>query len=268
MSPCIMKNHTIIRIFGTDAQKLLNNVLSVEFETKDNLPKFWSLLSPKGKILAQGLAIYYKGAFWLEIHKDLAKDFIKKLRLYKMRDDVEFENLENEYLVAHSEKKIIDEICFLDPRHKDLGYYIFAKKERGGNWQHHCEQYDKNRVELAIAKIIDDFAPDEIFPHDIGLDILGGVDFDKGCYIGQEVVSRMQHKANIKRRPIIVENIMPPDNGELFENDKRVGKFGKIIGGKAVGIVRLDRIIDKNNIFANQKRVIISTPSWANYSLG
>ncbi len=210
MSPFIRQNRAIIRISGKDAKKLLNDVLSVEFETNNNSPKWWALFSAGGKIQAEGLSIFFEDSFWLDIHKNVADNFLKKMRLYRFRADVEFENLQRDYIVAWSKEKIEQNICFLDPRDSRLGFHSFIEKQQATNLDENRNGYAIERIGLGIFELCEDFEPDSLFAHDIGMDLLGGVDFSKGCYIGQEVVSRMQHKANIKRRPVIVLNVSAP----------------------------------------------------------
>ena len=88
-----------------------------------------------------------------------------------------------------------------------------------------------------------------VFPHDIGMDLLGGVDFMKGCYIGQEVVSRMQHRGTARRRPVVVSGIEPliddvevPPGTAISVGAREAGQIGRVVDGRAVAIVRLDRI--------------------------
>ncbi len=218
MSPLIRTNRAIIKIFGADAEKLLNNVLSVKFMNKENEPKWWALLSPKGKILAEGLAIYWQGSFFLDIHKKSVADFLGKMRLYKMRANVDFLDLSEKYVVGWSEKKIETPMSFRDPRDKDLGFHIFCPKEQADNWGNGYKNFSIKRISLAIGELYEDFLPDKLFVHDLGMDILGGVDFTKGCYIGQEIVSRMQHKANIKNRVAIAYNIEGADFSKIYSH--------------------------------------------------
>ena len=101
--------------------------------------------------------------------------------------------------------------------------------------------YDAARIAHGIAELGPDFAADAVFPHDIGMDFLGGVDFKKGCYIGQEVVSRMQHRGTARRRPVIVSGIEAEAGAPVLVGGREAGTIGRVVGGKAVGIVRLDR---------------------------
>ena len=126
--------------------------------------------------------------------------------------------------------------------------------------------FDATRIAAGISELGPDFGPDEHFPHDVGMDLLGGVDFKKGCYIGQEVVSRMEHRGTARRRPVIVSGIAG-NGGPVVASGREAGTTGKVVGGKAVAIVRLDRF-DGNEVTVGGAPVTVSIPSWATYRLG
>jgi tRNA-modifying protein YgfZ len=106
-----------------------------------------------------------------------------------------------------------------------------------------------------------------VFPHDIGMDLLHGVDFKKGCYIGQEVVSRMEHRGTARRRPVIVSGIDAPAGSAVIAGGREAGNIGAVVDGKAVAIVRLDRF-DGGEVTVEGKAVTITLPDWATYRLG
>src|SRR5690606_17406420 len=108
---------------------------------------------------------------------------------------------------------------------------------------------------------------DEVFPHDIGMDLLGGVDFKKGCYIGQEVVSRMQHRGTARRRPVIVSGVPDGEDRAVRVSAREAGTVGKVVGGNAVAIVRLDRF-DGSEVTVGGQPVSVALPGWATYRLG
>jgi folate-binding Fe-S cluster repair protein YgfZ len=99
------------------------------------------------------------------------------------------------------------------------------------------------------------------------MDLMGGVDFRKGCYIGQEVVSRMQHRGTARRRPVIVSGIDAPAGSAVSVGGRDAGHIGKVVDGSAVGIVRLDRF-DGGEISVAGRPVTVALPAWASYGLG
>jgi folate-binding protein YgfZ len=127
--------------------------------------------------------------------------------------------------------------------------------------------YDAGRIAEGVAELGPDFAADQVFPHDIGMDLLGGVDFKKGCYIGQEVVSRMEHRGTARRRPVIVSSVDAVVGTPVVAGGKEAGAIGTPIGGRAVAIVRLDRF-DGGEVTVGGKPVTVTLPGWATYRLG
>ena len=113
-----------------------------------------------------------------------------------------------------------------------------------------------------------DFATNDVFAHDIGLDLLGGIDFIKGCYIGQEVVSRMKHRGTARRRPVIVSGVHSEAGTPVLASGREAGVVGMPVGGKAVAVLRLDRITDPDAVTVADKSVRLALPGWARYSFG
>jgi folate-binding protein YgfZ len=144
---------------------------------------------------------------------------------------------------------------------------VVASKADAAGWTPPDSAYDAARIARGIAEQGPDFAADAVFPHDIGMDLLGGVDFKKGCYIGQEVVSRMQHKGTARRRPVIVSGIEAAAGTAVVAGGREAGTIGQVVDGKAVAVVRLDRF-DGGEVTVGDKPVMITLPGWATYRLG
>ena len=124
------------------------------------------------------------------------------------------------------------------------------------------------RIGAGIAHLGNDFPANDAFAHDIGMDLLDGIDFAKGCYVGQEVVSRMKHRGTARRRPVIVSGIEGEAGQAVMANGREAGTVGQVVDGKAVAIVRLDRITDPAAVTVGGRPVHIELPAWANYRLG
>src|SRR5690606_38589959 len=125
--------------------------------------------------------------------------------------------------------------------------------------------YHRERIGAGILHQGNDFPANDAFAHEIGLDILDGIDFAKGCYVGQEVVSRMKHRGTARRRPVIVHNIDAPSGSAVVAGGREAGTIGQVVDGNAVAIVRLDRITDPAGVTVDGKAVQLELPVWANY---
>jgi folate-binding protein YgfZ len=243
----------LFRFSGPEAQKLLFDVVTGRLLAESGPPLWWALLSPQGKIQAEGLSTYEDGAFWLDVDAGVADAFLKRMRIYRLRAQVEIADLRATHCVGWAGD---------GPHRRVVGDLTAA-----AGWAPADSRYDAARIAGGLAEAGPDFAPDTLFPHDIGMDLMGGVDFRKGCYIGQEVVSRMQHRGTARRRPVIVSGIDAPAGSAVSVGGRDAGHIGKVVDGSAVGIVRLDRF-DGGEISVAGRPVTVALPAWASYGLG
>lgn len=265
MSVSHRKNRAAIRISGVDAHKLINDVLTAEIKAEAGSMHWWALLSPQGKIQAEGLVGWADEAFWLDVHADVADAFLKRMRMYKLRATAEIEDLRESHAVGWSADAPSAGIADRDPRHADMGYRVIAAQDAIEDWDVSDAAFATVRIGLGIGVLGEDFAADTAFPHDIGMDLLSGVDFAKGCYVGQEVVSRMQHRGTARRRPVIVSGIDTEAGASVVCAGKEAGIIGRIENGTAVAILRLDRVNDPAEALVNNSAVQLALPGWASY---
>ena len=252
--PTILRpSRALFRFSGADAQKLLFDVVTGRLLTEAGPAIWWALLSPQGKIQAEGLSSYEDNAFWLDVDAGAADAFFRRMRIYKLRAQVEIEDLRETHAVGWAG----------DAPHTR----VIGTKAESQQWDAPNSSYDAARIAQGISEQGPDFAPDVMFPHDIGMDILHGVDFQKGCYIGQEVVSRMERRGTARRRAVIVSGVDAPPGTAITVGGRDAGSVGMAVGGKAVGVARLDRF-DGREVLVDGKPVTITLPDWATYRLG
>jgi tRNA-modifying protein YgfZ len=250
--PTILRpSRALFRFSGADAQKLLFDVVTGRLIAEPGPAVWWALLSPQGKIQAEGLSRYDDGAFWLDVDASVADGFLKRMKMYRLRAAVEIADLRATHAVGWDGGVPLTRVV--------------GTKDESAQWSAEDGSYDAARIEKGISELGPDFGPDEHFPHDIGMDLLGGVDFKKGCYIGQEVVSRMERRGTARRRPVIVSGLA--DRGPVLVGEREAGTVGRVVGGKAVGVVRLDRF-DGGPVTVGGRLVSITLPQWATYALG
>ena len=265
--PTILRpSRAAFRFSGPEAQKLLFDVVTGRVLAEPGPAVWWALLSPQGKIQAEGLSGWAEGAFWLDVDAGVADAFFKRMRLYRLRAEVAIDDLRETHVVGWSSGTVEDGIVHADPRGGGLGSRLIAPK--GVAWAAGGQLFDAARIALGVAEAGPDFAPDSTFPHDIGMDFLDGVDFKKGCYIGQEVVSRMQHRGTARRRPVIVSGIEADAGSPVLAGGREAGTIGAVVDGRAVAILRLDRVIDLEAVTVGGKPVALALPGWAPYRFG
>ena len=266
-------DRVVFRFSGAEAHKLLNDVVTGFIPASGTgageAAAAWALLSPQGKILAEGLAGHAEDGIYVDVHESVADDFFKRMKMYRLRAKVGIDDLRESHRVgfAHDEEPA-------GLRHTDrmgpvnMGWRVVAPVEATTGWVQNDEVYQATRIGAGIAHQGNDFPTNDAFAHDLGMDILDGIDFVKGCYVGQEVVSRMKHRGTARRRPVIVSGIAAPAGTAVVAGTREAGTIGKVVDGRAVAILRLDRITDLGAVSVDGKPVHLALPVWATYQFG
>ena len=263
-------DRAVFRFSGPDAHKLLNDVVTGHIpETANGMAAWWALLSPQGKVLAEGVAGFAEDALWLDVHQSVADDFFKRMKMYRLRAQVVIDDLRATHRVGFAQGSDPGFISHTDRTGPiDFGYRTIAPLEATTDWLADDTLYHGYRIWAGIPQLGPDFGPNEVFAHDIGMDLLDGIDFAKGCYVGQEVVSRMKHRGTARRRPVIVSGITAPAGSTVSASGRDAGTIGLVVDGKAVAILRLDRITDPEAVTIDGQPVNIALPPWATYQFG
>lgn len=265
--PTILRpSRAAFRFSGADAQKLLFDVVTGRLLAEPGPGAWWALLSPQGKIQAEGLSGWADGAFWLDVDAGVADAFLRKMRMYKLRAAVEIEDLRETHAVGWSFDGWESGVVHADPR--GFGERVIATIAEAAGWLPADDQFAVRRISAGVPEQGPDFAIDTTFPHDIGMDLLDGIDFVKGCYVGQEVVSRMKHRGTARRRPVIVSEIEGVAGADVMASDRSAGALGQVVHGRAVAVLRLDRITDVTAVTVEGRPVTVELPAWANYAFG
>ncbi|WP_172122620.1 MULTISPECIES: folate-binding protein YgfZ [unclassified Devosia] len=273
MTTYLRADRAVFRFSGVDAHKLLNDVVTGHIPTQgdgtDEAGVAWALLSPQGKILAEGLAGYAGDAIWLDVHHSVADDFFKRMKMYRLRAQVVIDDLRETHRVGFATEQDPAAISHLDRLGPvKLGWRQIAPVEAISGWVADDTAYHEQRIAAGILHQGNDFAANDAFAHDIGLDLLEGIDFAKGCYVGQEVVSRMKHRGTARRRPVIVDGVDAPSGSAVLAGDREAGRLGQVVNGRALAIIRLDRISDPEAASVEGKPVRLSLPAFASYAFG
>lgn len=265
----IRPDRAVLKISGPDSQTFLHDLLTAKVDREDAGARWWALLSPQGKVQADGLIGFADGAFWLDVSSELFASFLKRLRLYKLRANLEIEDLSDSHAVGFTLSPV-DGLCHKDLRGERMGYRVIASRAASTHWDGREAAYMTARLALGILECGTDFGPDSSFPHDLGMDLLGGVDFSKGCYVGQEVVSRMQHRGTARRRPALAEGEGLAKGAQIFVAGKPAGEVLLVPEARGVGrgvsIVRIDRVPADGHVEIGGLPARLVLPSWASYA--
>ncbi|KAB2910688.1 MAG: folate-binding protein YgfZ [Hyphomicrobiaceae bacterium] len=260
MSPvkmALLSDRGVVGVAGEDAEKLLQGVIANDMALLARQAAMHAaLLTPQGKILFEFFVVKAPGGFLLETGSDQAAGLVKRLGMYKLRAKVTITDASAEYRVIavwsaspRSSGEMSGSISYADPRLPALGLRVLAETRSAAgiaaatNGVEVPEQgYHADRIALGVPEAGKDYVLGDTFPHEANMDVLNGVSFTKGCFVGQEVVSRMHHRATTRKRIVIVEAQAPLQPGsEILAGAASIGRVGSVAGNRALALLRRDR---------------------------
>lgn len=261
MKSAFLPDRGVIKVAGEDARNFLNGLITTDVDRlKPGLGRFGALLTPQGKIIVDFLITEapagHGGGFLIDCPKALAEGLATKLKFYKLRAKVTVDNLSDDLGVLAAwdgQLATQPDLSFADPRNEHLGTRILIPEglkqklsDLIGAELVDAADYEAHRIALGVPRGGLDFMYSDAFPHETNMDRLAGVDFDKGCYVGQEVVSRMQHRGTARTRSVkvLLEDSSPEAGVSVMAGDKSVGTMGSSAQGKGIALVRIDRVAD------------------------
>ncbi len=222
----------IIRLTGPDHREFLQGLVTNDV---NRAPCWAALLTPQGKYLADFLIIPDGDGLLLDVDAGLADDLMRRLAMYKLRSKLDIQPVQ--MTVARGTGPA-PEGAIADPRHRALGWRLYGGPEGddGSDW-------DAIRVENCIPETLVELIPNETFILEAGFERLNGVDFRKGCYVGQEVTARMKHKAQLRKGLAVLPiEGAAPTGSPITREGREVGTLFTQSGGRAIAHVRFDRV--------------------------
>lgn len=266
MPAVTLNDRSLFHVAGADAENFLHNLVTTDIQ---GLPsgeaRPGALLTPQGKILFDFHIWRSDDGFTIECDTSAVDALIKRLTMYKLRAAVTISPAAPGITIFWGDEAARpDGVC----DYAFLRAGLDVKRKPGAEGPDSAELYDGLRIEAALVQAGRDYALQDAFPHDILLDLNGGLSFRKGCYVGQEVVSRMQHRGTARRRVVQVsaETPLPESGTELSASGKPVGTLGTVQGTTGLAIVRIDRVGDALangvEVLAGSQPVILALPLW------
>lgn len=231
----------IWRLTGKDRLAFLQGVVSNDVRPLEQAPGIvWTaLLTPQGKYLADFFVLRPDGgeAILIDLPEDLAAATMRRLQMYRLRADVAMEPVA---LPVCRGLGVPPDGALPDPRHPGLGWRAYGRDCPAGP----VIDWEALRVELMVPEYPADLVPDESYLLEMGFDRLNGVDFRKGCYVGQEVTARMKHKTELKKGLVRlrIDGTASPGTLVTLEDGREAGRLGTVADGRALAHVRFDRL--------------------------
>ena len=259
MQAALLPDRGVVKVAGDDARKFLNGLITADAaKVSPERAVFAALLTPQGKIMVDMIVAEARaadgGGFFIDCPRALARTLADRLNFYKLRAKVIVEDL-SEVLgvmaiwggVGATEYGL----CYADPRLPALGSRCMlpphlaaeAAADIGASLLD-AAAYEAHRIANAVPRGGLDFNYNEAFPHEADMDQLHGIDFEKGCYVGQEVVSRVEHRGTARKRvvPVLVDEFAPEAGVSVLAGDTAVGVMGSSVRGRGLAMLRLDRV--------------------------
>lgn len=280
-----LSDRALIRIGGPDAQHFLQNLVTADIDgLEPRGARAGALLTPQGKILFDFLIYRTGDGYLVDTPRKTAADFLKRLTFYRLRAKVDLELLGDDHGVVAVWTDAPEMpgalVSVQDPRLPALGQRVAgplsALRETLGDTDAGLAAYHARRIRHGVPEGLQDFDYSDIFPHDADLDQLGGVSFTKGCYVGQEVVSRVQHRGTARKRFVRVESAteLPGKGSDISAGGKPVGVLGSSAtdGDRSFGLalVRLDKVAQaKDNgspLRCGDAEILAELPDWATFT--
>ena len=267
MPSAFLEDRGVVRVAGADARAFLQGLVTCDMDrVSPDKAAYGALLTPQGKVICDFLVSETSEAFHLDCPEILAADLAKRLRLYRLRSKIDVDDLSPARMVAADWNGSGEGLA--DPRHPRLGTRRIVDRLDGpGGAANNAAAYEAHRIALAIPKGGIDFVYGDAFPHEINLDLMHGVDFKKGCYVGQEVVSRVEHRGAARKRiaHATFEETPPPVGAALLAGEIEIGTMGSGVAGQGLAMVRVDRVEDATvaglPILADGKPLTLALPA-------
>jgi hypothetical protein len=286
MKAALLPDRGVLEVAGKDARKFLNGLITFDMgKVKHESACYAALLSPQGKIIVDFLVVGSAPPdderFFLDCPRSLSTALAERLAFYKLRAKINMADRSDAVGVMalwDGAAGAAFGLPYADPRLPGLGWRCIAAPKAAeaaaafGAELTDAAAYEAHRIALGVPSGGLDFAYGDAFPHEADMDQLNGVDFRKGCFIGQEVVSRMEHRGSARTRVVPVAFGGPPPTGgsAVTAGDKPVGTMGSTAAGRGLAMLRLDRVEEAlaagKALVADGTQLRLSKPAWARFA--
>ncbi len=286
-----LDNRQVLKISGDDAREFLQGLVSNDLERVSPTHAIYAaLLTPQGKYLHDFFIAEILGAFYLDCEAGRIDDLFKRLRMYKLRSKIELEIVEDLAVVVlfgedFHEALALDPtlgaamewlggVVYSDPRLSEIGVRavlptnnLSAEMGELGFSAAAFEDYDSLRLSLGLPDGSRDLEVDKSILLESGFEELHGVDFHKGCYMGQELTARTKHRGLIKKRLMPVSfNGQPPAPGtEITQDGRNAGEIRSSAAGQALALMRLEVLENTAPLLAGKVQITPEKPDWIKF---
>jgi folate-binding protein YgfZ len=286
MKAALLPDRGVVKVAGPDARKFLNGLVTADMGKVTPVhPAFAALLTPQGKIMVDFIVTEVAdGSFLLDCPRAVAATLVERLAFYKLRAKVTLDNQSGGVVAIWDGADVFRPApghggsYYSDPRLPELGLRCPLPAPPAdiaatfGAELVDAADYEAHRIALGVPAGGLDFAYGEAFPHEADMDQLNGIDFQKGCFVGQEVVSRMEHRGTARSRvvPVALGEAAPASGSAVTADGRPMGVMGSAAGRRALALLRLDRVEEAlaagASLQAGGVALKLVKPAWARFA--
>jgi folate-binding protein YgfZ len=269
-----LESRSWLSVTGPDAAKFLQDLVSNDVDRAGSETAVYAaLLTPQGKFLFEFFIARFEDGFWLDVDKARSGDLTKRLQMYKLRAKVEIKEQPNFGIVAFwgEPPSSVAPRPIPDPRLAALGWRARMNEEAASGLQSRTmlvpeSNYHKHRIALGVPDGAMDLEPEQTFLLEGNFEELNGVDFKKGCYVGQELTARMKHRGTARRRllPVRGDRSLPhPGTTIVDESGREIGELRGAIAEMGMAGFRLDRLKEARQLKADGVTLSVQRPAYS-----
>lgn len=285
-----LPGRSLLTITGDDTIPFLQGLITRDINAvTEEKAVYGAILTPQGKVISDFFIALYEDQYFVDVPTSQKEVILTLLKRYKLRSQVEIVDVSDHYFVYSLQGDLLFErvettelgtaksfcsgIAFIDPRHAAIGGRCFHRNDKEINFEEvgfakgSVDTYEKKRIELAIPEVPTDIIPEKSFPLVVGLKELHAIDFDKGCYVGQEVTIRTEHRGNTRKGFYQItandESALPSPGSPVICADKNIGEITSSLGNQGIALLNEDAASQtKESFHADHNSITIALPSW------
>ena len=258
-----LTSRALIAVSGADWRDFLQGLITQDVDTlAAGEARFGALLTPQGRLLYDLFVIGREDGCWLDVLAEHRAAILQRLMMYRLRAKVDLAADETPVSILYGEGSVSGEGWVADPRLPALGWRGYGAAAPAGATLADEAARDARKLELGVPGPAD-WGSDKTYPIEANFDLLHGIDFKKGCFVGQETTSRMKRRGQIKSRmlPIAFEGPAPAVGSEVLAGELRAGEVTSVGKGRAIALMRLDRAAN-GGLTVDGRPVRLERPGW------
>jgi hypothetical protein len=261
--PCRLENRAVIRLSGPDAIQFLHDLTTGPVaQLSDGQAAATLLLNSRGRIIFD-LVVYRNGdGLILDSDGERIDNLIQMLGMYRLRREVEIRRQDDMSIIV-SPEQTENTICFADPRRTEIGFrqYVESDDLDYGN----PAGYHEHRLSIGVAEGAGEIRIERDAALECNYDQLGAIDWDKGCYMGQELTASLYHRSLLKKRLVPVTGDGNGDAGKIYADGKVVGDLRNMVNGHGIAMINISAMRDQSSFQLGedgQRQIKIKIPDW------